>query len=170
MLVWITLSFIWFQQNKTYLGMDWKRSDLYRTCFGEGQLILICWRCSWITLARIVTCYSFEVKLWKRQIYEYLLVWRELFRYFRLAYSDTFQISCTLSKYLFNLAKLRIDAFELWCWRRLLRVPWTARRSNQSIQKEIQPVHPKGDQSWVFIGRTDAEAETPILWPPDEKS
>ena len=44
----------------------------------------------------------------------------------------------------------RIDAFELWCWRRLLRVPWTARRSNQS----------KGDQSWVFIGRTDAKAET----------
>ena len=36
--------------------------------------------------------------------------------------------------------------------------------------KEIQPVHPKGDQSWVFIGRTDAEAETPILWPPDAKS
>ena len=37
-------------------------------------------------------------------------------------------------------------------------------------RKEIQPVHPKGDQSWVFIGRTDAEAETPILWPPDAKS
>ena len=36
--------------------------------------------------------------------------------------------------------------------------------------KEIQPVHPKGDQSWVFIGRTDDEAETPILWPPDAKS
>ena len=36
--------------------------------------------------------------------------------------------------------------------------------------KEIQPVHPKGDESWVFIGRTDAEAETPILWPPDVKS
>ena len=36
--------------------------------------------------------------------------------------------------------------------------------------KEIQPVHPKGDQSWVFTGRTDAEAETPILWPPDGKS
>ena len=36
--------------------------------------------------------------------------------------------------------------------------------------KEIQPVHPKGDQSWVFIGRTDAETETPILWPPDVKS
>ena len=39
--------------------------------------------------------------------------------------------------------------------------PWTA---------EIQPVHPKGDQSWVFIGGTDVEAETPILWPPDVKS
>ena len=36
--------------------------------------------------------------------------------------------------------------------------------------REIQPVHPKGDQSWVFIGRTDAEAETPILWPPDVKA
>ena len=36
--------------------------------------------------------------------------------------------------------------------------------------KEIQPVHPKGDQSWVFIGRTDSEAETPILWPPDAKN
>ena len=110
----------------------------------------------------------------------------------------------------------RIDALELWCWRRLLRVPWTARRSNQSILKEIrpeyslegliwmwaldceeswvpknwcfwsvvlkktlespfdckeiQPVHPKGDQSWVFIGRTYAEAEIPILWPSDAKS
>ena len=56
----------------------------------------------------------------------------------------------------------KIDVFELWCWRRLLRVPWIARRYNQSILK--------GDQSWVFIGRTDAEAETPILWPPHAKS
>ena len=36
--------------------------------------------------------------------------------------------------------------------------------------KEIQPVHPKGDQSWVFIGRADGKAETPVLWPPDAKS
>ena len=57
----------------------------------------------------------------------------------------------------------RLDGFELWCWRRLLRVPWTARRSNQ-------PVHSKGDRSWVFFGRNDAKAETPILWPPDAKS
>ena len=94
----------------------------------------------------------------------------------------------------------RIDAFELWCWRRFLRVPWTARRSNQSILNEIspkysleglilkrklhyfghlmgrtdcketQPVNPKRNQSWIFIGRTDAEAETPILSPPDAKS
>ena len=58
----------------------------------------------------------------------------------------------------------RIDAFELWCWRRLLRVPWTARRSN------LKEVHPKGSQSWIFIRTTDAEAETPILWPPDGKN
>ena len=56
----------------------------------------------------------------------------------------------------------RIDAFELWCWRRLLRVPWTARRSNQSILKENQP--------WIFIGRTDAEAKVPTLWPLDVKN
>ena len=56
----------------------------------------------------------------------------------------------------------RTDAFELWCWRRLLTVPWTARRFNQSIVKE--------NQSWVFIGRTYVEAEAPILWPPDAKN
>ena len=56
----------------------------------------------------------------------------------------------------------RIDAFERWWWTGLLRVPWTARRSNQSILKEISP--------GVFIGRTDAEAETPILWPPNAKN
>ena len=55
----------------------------------------------------------------------------------------------------------RIDAFELWCWRRL--------KSHLDC-KEIRPVHPKGDQCWVFIGRTDVEVETPILWPPDVKS
>ena len=56
----------------------------------------------------------------------------------------------------------RIDAFELWCWRRLFESPLDC--------KEIQPVHPKADQSWVFIERTDVEAETPIFWPPHEKS
>ena len=57
----------------------------------------------------------------------------------------------------------RTDVFELCCWRRLVRVPWTARRSNQSIK-------PKGNQSWISTGRTEAEAETPILWPPDVKN
>ena len=56
----------------------------------------------------------------------------------------------------------RIDAFELWCWRKTLESPLDC--------KEIQRVHSKGDQSWVFFGRTDAKAETPVLWPPHEKS
>ena len=56
----------------------------------------------------------------------------------------------------------RIDAFELWCWRRLLRVPWTARGSN--------PIHSEGDQPWDFFGRNDGKAETPVLWPPHVKS
>ena len=55
----------------------------------------------------------------------------------------------------------RIDAFELWCWRRL---------ESPLDCKEIQPVHSEGDQSWVFIGRTDVEGETPILWSRDAKS
>ena len=60
-------------------------------------------------------------------------------------------------------AKLqRIDAFESWCWRRLLRVPWTERRSNQSILKEINLEY--------SLELTDAKAEAPILWLPDVKS
>ena len=55
----------------------------------------------------------------------------------------------------------RIDAFELWCWRRLL---------SPLDCKEIQPVHSKGDQSWVFFGRNDAKAETAVFWPPHVKS
>ena len=53
----------------------------------------------------------------------------------------------------------QMDAFDLWCWIRLLRVPWTARRSNKSILKEISSVL-----------RTDAEAEAPILWPPNAQN
>ena len=56
----------------------------------------------------------------------------------------------------------RIDGFELWCWRRLLRVPCNC--------KEIQPVHSEGDHPWDFFGRNDAKAEAPVLWPPHEKS
>ena len=56
----------------------------------------------------------------------------------------------------------RTDAFELWCWRRLLRIPWTARRSNQYILKQISPEH--------LLLPTDVEAETPIHWPPDAKN
>ena len=55
----------------------------------------------------------------------------------------------------------RIDAFQLWCWRTL--------ESLLDCQK-IKSVNTKGNQSWTFIGRMDAEAETPILWPPDEKN
>ena len=55
----------------------------------------------------------------------------------------------------------RIDAFELWCWRRL---------ESPLDCKEIQLVHSKGAQAWVFFGRTDAKAETPVLWPPHVKN
>ena len=54
----------------------------------------------------------------------------------------------------------RIDAFELWCWRRL---------ESPLDCKEIQPIHSKGDQLWVFFGRNDTKAEIPVLWPPHVK-
>ena len=56
----------------------------------------------------------------------------------------------------------KIDAFELVVLEKTIESPLDC--------KEIQPVHPKGDQSWVFIGKSDVEVETPILWPPDVKS
>ena len=56
----------------------------------------------------------------------------------------------------------RTDAFELWFCRRLLKSPLDC--------KQIKPANPKGNQSWIFIGRTDAEAEAPMLWPPDVRS
>ena len=65
--------------------------------------------------------------------------------------------SCTIKKD----EHRRIDAFELWCWRILLSVPWTA---------EIQLVHSEGDQPWDFFGRNDAKAEIPVLGPPHAKS
>ena len=55
----------------------------------------------------------------------------------------------------------RTDAFEPWCWRTL---------ASPLDCKEIKPVNPQGNQSWIFIGRTDAETEAPILWPPDANS
>ena len=68
-------------------------------------------------------------------------------------------LGVSVSKGFVAVKSQRIDAFELWCWRRLSRVPWTTRRSNQSILKSL-----------IVIGRTDAETETPVLWPPDVKN
>ena len=55
----------------------------------------------------------------------------------------------------------RTDAFELWCWRSLLK---------STLDCKIKPVNPKGSQSWIFIGRTDDEAEAPLFWPPNVKN
>ena len=65
-----------------------------------------------------------------------------------------------------------IDGFESWTIKKTECCRIDAMVLKKTLEspldcKEIQPVHPKGDQSWVFIGRTDVEAETPILWPPD---
>ena len=71
-------------------------------------------------------------------------------------------LKCSFMRIKYNCDSLRIDAFELWLLEQTLESPLDC--------KEIQPVHSKGDQSSVFIGRTDAKAETPILWPPHANS
>ena len=101
--------------------------------------------------------------------------------FWTLTFKPAFSLSCfTLIKRLFSQATdfpvvmygceswtikkaqcWRIDAFKLWCWRRL---------QSPLDCKEIKPVNPKGNQSWIFIGRTDAAAEAPILCTPDVKS
>ena len=65
--------------------------------------------------------------------------------------------SCTIKK----VEHQRTDALEQWCWRRL---------ESPLDSKEIKPVNPKGNQPWIFTGRTEAEAEAPILWVPDVKN
>ena len=68
---------------------------------------------------------------------------------------------------------------HVWMWELDYKESWALKNWTVVLEKtlespldcnEIQPVHPKGNQSWIFIGRTDAEAETPLLWPPDAKS
>ena len=72
---------------------------------------------------------------------------------------ESLNSSIKMSQTIEKVERPRIDAFELWCWRRLtLESP---------LDCKIQPDHPKGDQSWILTGRTDIEAETPILRPPD---
>ena len=68
----------------------------------------------------------------------------------------------------FNFDKFQLIIFSFWCC--LSTVVLEKTLDSPLDCKEIHPVHPKGDQSWVFIGRTDVEAETPIFWPPDVKS
>ena len=75
------------------------------------------------------------------------------------SYSQSFGFSSSYEHWTTKKSECQLtDAFELWCWRIHLRVPWTARRS----------INPKGNQPWIFIGKTDTEA--PILWPPDAKN
>ena len=114
------------------------------------------------------SCWIFRIFLFYIIIINFYLFWT-LALGILLYYSEALlytphapSIYLTFSLRMFKAEHQRTDAFELWCWRRLLRVPWTARRSNQSILK--------GDQFWVFFGRIDAKAETQILWPHHEKS
>ena len=70
--------------------------------------------------------------------------------------------SWTIKQALYHIERQRIDALELWFWKRFFESPLDS--------KEIKPVSPKGNQPWIFIGRTDAEVEAPIIWPPDANS
>ena len=88
----------------------------------------------------------------------------------------------TLSTKVHLVKAMGFPSSHVWMWELDYKESWALKiwwfwtvvlentLDSPSDCKEIQPVHPKGDQSWVFIGRTDAEAEAPILWPPDAKN
>ena len=135
----------------------WVRTDTWKILFWgvNFQWLGITFRFSWIPSHLILfTGWCFSVAYWFTVCRVSLL---EILYFFPAMVFPVVMYRCecwTIKK----AERQKIDAFELWWWRRLLRVPWTSRRS----------VNPKENQSWIFIGRTDAEA--PILWPPDAKS
>ena len=115
------------------------------------------WSSGWVTgqevrSAASIACFDTGNAIWGKSLQ---LV--DLFFWITLLYSIVKAMVSPVVMYgceswiIKKAERWRIDAFELWCWRRLLRVPWTA--------KKIKPVNPKGNQSWIFIGKTDAEAQ-----------
>ena len=115
-----------------------------------------------IAARKLKDAYSLERKLWPRQ---YIKKQRHYFAN-KGPSSQGYGFSSS-HVWMWELNYKDSWALKNWCF-------WTVvlEKTLESLLvcKEIQPVHPKGDQSWVFIGRTDVEAESPILWPPDAKS
>ena len=125
------------------LGLEWKH--LFQSC-GHCWVFQICWHIEYSTLTassyRILNSSAGKIYLGGR-----------------ITSSHYGCESWTIKK----AEHWRIDAFELWCWRWFLRVPWTD-------CKEIKQINLKGNQPWILIWKTDAEAEALIIWPLDVKS
>ena len=93
-------------------------------------------------------------------------------------FGSSWQCSLTLLRpvysplldFIVSLGFYGFSSSHVWMWELDYKESWVLKSWCFELHKEIHPVHPKGDQSWEFIGRTDAEAETPVLWPPHEKS
>ena len=130
------------------------KTDLFQS-YGQCWVFQICWHIECSTL----TASSFRI--WNSSTG---LTWTELMKHIvHLVNAMAFPVvmyGC--ESWSIKTECQKIDAFELWCWKRLFESPLDC--------KEIQPVHSKGNQSWISIGRTDAKAETSILWPPDAKN
>ena len=137
------------------MGKQWKQ---WETSFGAPKSLHM------VTVAMKLedTC-SLEEKLWP--IRQHIKKQRHYFTNKGLS-SQSYVFSSS-HVWMWELDYKESWAEKNWCF-------WTvvlAKTLESPLDsKEIQPVHPKGNQSWIFIGRTDAEAETPIFWPPDAKS
>ena len=114
------------------------------------------------TAMKLKDTYSLEGKIWPRQHFKKQRLYFENKGSFSQGYGFSSSHVC-----MWELDYKESWVLKNWCF-------WTVllEKSLESPLdcKEIQPVHPKGNQSWIFIGRTDAEAETPLLWPPDAKN
>ena len=114
---------------------------------------------------------------WSHEIKRCLLLGRKVMTNLSSLFKNR---DVTLPKKSLSSQSYGFSSSHVWIWELDYRESWSQKNwcfwtvvlqktlESPFERKEIQPVHPKGDQSWIFIGRTDAEAQTPILWPPDE--
>ena len=112
----------------------------------------------WWAFLFCCSCFSSRVYVYVRSLWN---------NYLEISVSKYGSITCVYIHTFVARLCIFVCIHTLWCFRTVV-----LKRTLESPLgcKEIQPVHPKGDQSWIFIGRTDAEAEAPVLWPPDGKS
>ena len=152
--------------DKKWIYSYSERSTLHRQSVGHCRGQVLCQNLAWLVFIGWVTSYANE---WE-DYSNYFWKGAEISRICTTAHSLVFYQS--LGTVISHVCMWELDSKESWVLKNWYFWTVVLKKTLESPSdcKEIQPVHPKGNQFWIFIGRTDAEAETPILWPPDVKN